>query len=154
MLLGFYAQLADALEARKEITDGVFIDQLRAFLAQGQYIIFYRSRISYTNTFTEHGPEVIDGRIELLGRIADLLAHTADLEIQRVTFYALRTTLCHNISPFFGTKANSSAETASFKVIDVMLDILTRTSWVVRHSVVELMVDLLELGKSTLNSCF
>ena len=63
-------------------------------------------------------------------------------------------TLFHSISTFFGAKANSSAETAGFQVINVMLGILKRTSWVVGHSVVELMVDLLELGKSTLNPCF
>ena len=142
------------MAARKEITGEFFIDQLRARLPQGQYIIFYLFRISYTNTFTEDSPGVTDGRIELLGRIGDLLEQIADLDIQRVAFYALRTILLHSISTFLGTKANSSAETAAFKVIDVMLNILTRTSWVVRHSVVELMVDLLELGKSTLNPWF
>ena len=79
----------------------------------------------------------------------DLLERTNDLEIQQTAIYALRTILFHSVSTFFGTKANYLAKVASSKLLRVMPKILTTTNWVVRHSVVELMVDMLEHGKST-----
>lgn len=79
----------------------------------------------------------------------DLLERTNDLEVQQAAIYALRTILFHSVSAFFGTKVNYLAEVAASKLISVMPKILTTTSWAVRHSVVELMVDMLEHGKST-----
>ena len=35
----FYDQLADALEARKPITEDFFIDKLRDFVDQSQYLL-------------------------------------------------------------------------------------------------------------------
>ena len=87
--------------------------------------------------------------IKLLGEIVDLLERTNDLEVQQAAIYALRTILFHSVSAFFGTKVNYLAEVAASKLISVMPKILTTTSWAVRHSVVELMVDMLEHGKST-----
>lgn len=90
--------------------------------------------------------------VKLLGEITALLDKTSDLEIQRLAFYTLRTILFYSKSKFFGAKANYPAEAAALKLINVMPNILATTSWIVRHSVVELMADLLELGKSALSS--
>ena len=78
----------------------------------------------------------------------DLLERTNDLEVQQAAIYALRGILFHSASTFFGTKANYLAEAVS-KLISVMPKILTTTNWIARHSVVELIVDMLEHGKST-----
>ena len=253
----FYDQLADALEARKPITEDFFIDQLRDFVDHSQYLILYRSCILYTNASPDNTQEVVDttlddlmrmldnegtrrlsltclrklpphseflsqnlisisqglleawwekinvekilprlkdddvqqqrlviltieqsvrlGRptphyhivpffydaigisslgnkikleIKLLGELVDLLEQANDLKIQQASIYALRTILFHSVSTFFGTNANYLAEVAASKLIRVMPKILTTTNWVVRHSVVELMVDMLEHGKS------
>ena len=79
----------------------------------------------------------------------DLLERTNDLEIQQAAIYALRTILFHSVSTFFKTKANHPVGVAASKLITVMPKILTTTSWAVRHSIVELMVDMFEHGKST-----
>ena len=85
--------------------------------------------------------------VKLLSGIADLLAQTADLETQGAAFYALRTILLNGKSTFFGTKAQYPA--AAIKFINVLPSILVTINWEVRHSVVELIVDLLQFGKST-----
>ena len=43
MRLRLYEQLANALAARKAITDEFFVNELRVLLAQGRYMIFYCS---------------------------------------------------------------------------------------------------------------
>ena len=85
MLLRFYQQLADALEARNPITEEFFIRELRAFLAQSQYMIFYRYFISYTNAPLEHASGVVETTLDELMRMLD-----KDKETRRLSLTCLR----------------------------------------------------------------
>ena len=87
MLLRFYKQLADALEARNPITEELFIRELRAFLAQSQYMIFYRYFISYTNAPLEHASGVVEATLDELMRMLD---KDKDKETRRLSLTCLR----------------------------------------------------------------
>lgn len=67
----FYDQLADALEARKPITEDFFIDKLRDFVDQSQYLLLYRSCILYTNASPDNTQEVVDTTLGDLMRMLD-----------------------------------------------------------------------------------
>ena len=67
----FYDQLADALETRKPITEDFFIDKLRDFVDQSQYLLWYRSCILYTNASSDNTQEVVDTTLGDLMRMLD-----------------------------------------------------------------------------------
>ena len=69
--MGFYDQLADALEARKAITEDFFIDKLRDFVDQSQYLILYRSCILYSNASPDNTQHVVDTTLGDLMRMLD-----------------------------------------------------------------------------------
>lgn len=71
MLMRFYDQLADALEARKPITEDFFIDKLRDFVDHSQYLILYRSCILYTDASPDNTQEVVDTTLGDLMRMLD-----------------------------------------------------------------------------------
>ena len=65
-----YDQLADVLEARKPITEDFFIDKLRHFVDNSQYLILYRSCILYTNASQDNTQEVVDTTLgDLMGML-------------------------------------------------------------------------------------
>ena len=82
--MGFYGQLADALKARKPITEDFFIDRLRDFVDRGQYLILYRSCISYTNASPDNTQEVVDTTLGNLMRMLD------NKETRRLSLTCLR----------------------------------------------------------------
>lgn len=90
MLLGFYTQLADALGARKAITEDFFLEELRAFLAKGKCIIFVFSHISHIIAFSGHSSKVIESTLDVLMKMLE-----KDEQTRRLSLTCLREVTSH-----------------------------------------------------------